>query len=243
MSRYTDKAINRTIGQAIHAYDMIQHGDVIAVGISGGADSFSLWRLLHERRRRAPVDYRVLGLHIDLGFGAQTGEHIAAYAQRQGFEFHWEQSDIGPLAHTEKNTENPCFLCARLRRKRLFELYEKLGCTKLALGHHKDDIIETLFINMCYIGEMSTMVPKQELFKGAVTIIRPLAYTEKKAIKRFARDHSIPVIKSGCPTDGHSKRSHFREILAGLYKTNKKIKSNIFRAMHKDRINLEYLLR
>ena len=243
MSQFTDKAINRTVGQAIHRYEMIEAGDVIAVGLSGGADSFSLWHLLEEKRRKAPIDFRVIGLHIDLGFGAETGKHISQYAERMGYEYHFEQTDIGPLAHSEENSENPCFLCARLRRKRLFELYDELGCTKLALGHHKDDIIETLFLNMCFIGEMSTMVPKQELFKGAVTIIRPLAHTEKKSLERYARDHSVPVVKSGCPTDGKSKRSYFRNMLKELYGVNKKIKGNIFKAMHRDRVNLDYLLR
>jgi len=243
MSTTNDRLMNRAVGRAIARYDMIEDGDRLAVGVSGGADSLALWRMLDERRRRAPVSYRVVGIHIDLGFGAGTGEALAAFAARQGYELHVETTDIGPTAHGEDNEENPCFLCARLRRKRLFELTVELGCTKLCLGHNQDDIIETALMNMCYIGEVSTMVPRQAFFGGEIVVVRPLAFADKPTIGRYARDHALPVMSSGCPTDGESRRSSIRTMLGELYRSNKKIRSNLFRSLHRDRINLDYLLR
>ena len=247
MSEYRDKALNRRIGQAIHRYQMIEDGDLVAVAVSGGADSLCLWQMMEERRRRAPIDYRVIGIHIDPGFPLEdssrkrSGEELRDYAKSMSYDFYYESSDIGPRAH-EEGKKNPCFHCSRARRKRLFHAHKELGCSKLALGHNKDDIIETFFINLCQMGEVSTMVPKQELFSGAVSLIRPLAFADQKEIRAYAKNHSLPIIPSRCPSDGSSKRSFFRNFLSELQRQNKKSKGNIFRALHRDRINLDFLL-
>jgi tRNA 2-thiocytidine biosynthesis protein TtcA len=128
-----------------------------------------------------------------------------------------------------------------LRRKRLFEIADRLGCTKLALGHNKDDIIETLFLNICYAGEISTMVPRQEFFGGRFTVIRPLAMVEEKHIHRFAQAREFPRFSNPCPSAGNTKRSEIRAMLEGLYRTNRKIKGNIYRSM--SHVRPEYLLK
>lgn len=241
MSRFRDRAIRRGVGQAIHHYNMISHGDRIAVGVSGGKDSLTLLWSLRERLSRVPIHYSFFPIHIDLGFEGSPAHLMEAYFNKEGFPLRVEYTDYGVRAHSGENRENPCFLCSRLRRKRLFELSDELGCNKLALGHNKDDIIETLFLNMCYGGEISTMVPLQLFFEGKLTVIRPLAHLEEKAITQFAKDHDFPLFSNPCPTANTSKRLEIKEMLCGLYKTNKKIKGNIFRSM--SHVKLDYLLK
>lgn len=240
MSTYRDKAVLRAIGRAIHQYEMISDGDRIAVGLSGGKDSLTLMWALHERLSRIPIHYSLLAIYIDLGFEGDPAHLVEDYCKKIGYMLQVEHTDFGRQGHSENNRENPCFLCSRLRRKRLFELAEELGCNKLALGHHMDDIIETLFLNMCYSGEISTMVPCQPFFKGKLTVIRPLAFLDESTINRFAEDHGFPEFENPCPTASVSKRHEMKEMLESLYQTNKKIKGNIFRAM--SHVKLDYLL-
>ena len=131
-------------------------------------------------------------------------------------------------------------MCSRIRRKYVFELAGDLKCNKIALGHHKDDIIETLFINMFYGASVSTMMPVQDFFKGKIKAIRPLFMTDEHIIKRYAREMEFPIIRTGCPTSGKSKREDVKNLLNALYKTNRKIKGNIFHALQN--VKTEYLL-
>ncbi|MBW2107396.1 MAG: tRNA 2-thiocytidine(32) synthetase TtcA [Deltaproteobacteria bacterium] len=241
MARFGDRALRRAVGQAIHLYGMISDGDRIAVGLSGGTDSLTLLWSLHERRSRIPIDYFLAAIHIDLGFEGGIVPQVERFCLDAGIVLRVEHTDYGIRAHSEENRENPCFLCARLRRKRLFELSHEMGCQKLALGHHMDDIIETLLINMCYAGEMSTMVPIQPFFGGKLTVIRPLAHVAGDTIDRFARSQGFPVLTNPCPTAETSKRRHIRKLLEALYETNPKIRGNLFRAM--SHVKPDYLLR
>jgi tRNA 2-thiocytidine biosynthesis protein TtcA len=238
---YTYKALNRLVGKAIHRYDMIADGERIAVGLSGGKDSMTLLWALAERRKRVPVNYDLFPIYVDPGFPGSFAQELADACQQMGFELKVDETDHGPVAHSDVNRENPCFLCARLRRKRLFQIADNLGCGKLALGHTKDDIIETLFLNICYAGEISTMVPSQEFFKGRFTVIRPLAMVDENSIRRFARSQGFPRFSNPCPSAGQTKRSDIKSMLERLYRTNCKIKGNIYRAM--SHVRTEYLLR
>lgn len=238
---YAYKALNSLIGKAIHRYDMIRDGDRIAVGVSGGKDSLTLLWALTERSRRVPVNYDLFPIYVDPGFDDGFGDALAAICQRMGHTLTVDRTDHGRLAHSPENRENPCFLCARLRRKRLFEIADAAGCTKLALGHNKDDVIETLFLNICYAGEISTMVPRQVFFDGRFTVIRPLAMVDEKAIRRFARDQGFPLLTNPCPSAGRTKRSQIKTLLETLYRSNRKIKGNIYRAM--SHVKMEYLLK
>jgi len=241
MSLFRDKAVRRPVGRAIHHYHMIADGDRIAVGLSGGKDSLTLMWVLHERLSRIPIHYSLVAIHIDLGFEGTQAPRIEAYCKEMGYNCRVEYTDYGTRSHSEENRENPCFLCARLRRKRLFEMADELGCNKLALGHNMDDIIETLFLNMCYSGEISTMVPCQPFFKGKLVVIRPLAHVDERGIGRFAQDHGFPDFTNPCPTAKTSKRREIKKMLNSLYETNHKIKGNIFRSM--SRIKPDYLLK
>ncbi len=238
---YTYKALNSLVGKAIHRYQMIEDGDRIAVGVSGGKDSLTLLWALAERRKRVPVNYDLCPIYVDPGFEGGFGDALAETCLNLGFFLTVDQTDHGIVAHSGANRENPCFLCARLRRKRLFEIAAGLGCTKLALGHNKDDIIETFFLNICYAGEISTMVPRQTLFSGRFTVIRPLAMIDENSIRRFAAAQQFPRYTNPCPSAGATKRSDIKTILEGLYRTNRKIKGNIYRSM--SHVKVEYLLK
>ena len=229
------------MGQALHRYQMISDGDRIVVGLSGGADSLTLMQMLIERLSRIPITYELFAVYIDPGFEGSFAEPLEIYCGKAGFPLRVEYTDYGLLGHSSDNRENPCFLCSRLRRKRLFEIAAELGCNKLALGHNKDDIIETLFMNICYAGEISTMLPVQTFFQQKFTLIRPLAHADEDLIRRFAKDQRFPEFLNPCPTAATSKRREVKLLLKQLYRSNKKIKGNIFRSM--SNVKPEYLLK
>jgi tRNA 2-thiocytidine biosynthesis protein TtcA len=229
------------MGKALHHYQMISDGDRIVVGVSGGADSLSLMWLLSERRKRIPIHYDLFAVFIDPGFEGSFAEPLKAFCAKLGFTLRVEYTDFGIQGHSTGNRENPCFLCSRLRRKRLFEIAHELGCYKLALGHNRDDVIETLFMNICFAGEISTMLPSQSFFHKNFTLIRPLAFADEALIRQFTRHQRFPGFENPCPAAKTSKRQEIKALLAQLYRSNKKIKGNIFRAM--SHVRLDYLLK
>jgi tRNA 2-thiocytidine biosynthesis protein TtcA len=220
---------------------MISDGDRILVGLSGGKDSLTLMWILNERRFRIPINYKLFAVYIDPGFDKDFSGSLVAYCNENGFSLKIEHTDYGIVAHSPQNLENPCFLCSRLRRKRIFEIADELNCNKVALGHNKDDIIETLFLNICYAGEISTMLPSQSFFQNKFTLIRPLAFVDEDVIRRFANEMNYPGFDNPCPSAKVSKRREIKMILKQLYERNKKVKGNIFRAM--SHVKTEYLLK
>ena len=238
---YTYKALNRDVGRALHRYHMISDGDRILVGLSGGKDSLTLLWILSERLSRIPIHYELFPVYIDPGFEKSFSKPLKIYCDKAGYNLRIEYTDYGILGHSPQNLENPCFLCARLRRKRLFEIAKELDCNKLALGHHKDDIIETFFLNICYAGEISTMLPCQDFFQKRFTVVRPLAFVDEDIISRFARENDFPEFFNPCPTAKISKRNEIKTILKQLFRSNRKIKGNIFRAM--SHVKPDYLLK
>jgi len=240
MADYTTKEIRRLMGKAIHTKQMIQDGDHILVSVSGGKDSFSLLWLLRERIKRIPIEYHITAVHVDPGFGSNSARQIRSFFTQHGFDYKIIESDFGPKAHSDENRENPCFLCSRLRRKAIFELADELGCNKIALGHHKDDLIETFFLNIFYGASISTMLPVQKFFGGKLIVIRPLYMTDEGIIRKYARSMGWPEIELGCTTSGYSKREDVKRMLKDFYRSNKKIKGNIFHALQN--VKPEYLL-
>ena len=237
----TYRSLNRVVGKALHRYDLISDGDRIVVGVSGGKDSLTLMHVLSERQTRVPVRYELFAVHIDPGFEGGFSEPLGVYCDKQGYRLRVEYTDYGLIGHGPENRENPCFLCSRLRRKRLFEIADELDCNKIALGHNKDDIIETLFMNIFYAGEISTMVPSQSFFEERFTVIRPLAFADETLIKSFANDQKFPEFINPCPSASNSKRQEIKALLNDLYRSNNKIKGNIFRAM--SHVRMDYLLK
>jgi tRNA 2-thiocytidine biosynthesis protein TtcA len=237
---FWEKEIRSLMGKAIHRYGMIRDGDRILVGVSGGKDSLSLLHLLHERRKRVPIKYDLVAAHIDLGFGSSQAERLKEFLEARGLSYKIEETQIGRLAHSRENRENPCFLCSWERRKMIFKMAHQLRCNKVAFGHHKDDIIETFLLKLFYSAEISAMLPIQTMFKGKMRIIRPLALIEEKKIVRFAREMGFPVGHEGRPSSGGTKREEIKELIANLEKKNHRVKGNIFRSL--SNIKLDYTL-
>lgn len=235
-----EKKIYGLFGKAIREFGMIANGDRIAVAVSGGKDSLTLLYMLKERLNWIPIRYDLLAVHLDMGFEGTQPHLIEQACHELGVPFYMEKTDYGIKAHGPDNKENPCFLCSWLRRKHLFQLANSLNFSKIAFGHNKDDIIETLFLNMFFSGELSTMLPRQSLFKGNLTIIRPLALLEEKSIRPFAGRKGLPEIANPCPSAGNSSRQEIKDFLAALYTRNRKIKGNIFHAL--SHVRPEYLL-
>ncbi len=237
---YLEREIRKRVGKAIHQYRLIEDGDRILVAVSGGKDSLVMLKLLSERRARVPIDYELTVITVDLGYDGSNFEALEGYVGGFGCDFLLKRTQIGPLAHSPLNRENPCFLCSRLRRKVIFEAAQGLGCNKVALGHNRDDIIETFLLNVFFCGEISTMVPHQVLFCGRLSIIRPLSLIEGSKIRAYANSHDFPEVDDGCPTKGSTRRREIQLLLEELDKIDTRIKRNIFSAL--GNIKSEYLL-
>jgi tRNA 2-thiocytidine biosynthesis protein TtcA len=237
---YIEREIRRQVGKAIHRYRLIEDGDRILVALSGGKDSMVMLNVLHERRARVPINYELKVLTVDLGYEGVNFEALQGYMRDLGWNHVLKKTRIGPLAQSTFNRENPCFLCARLRRKIFFETAHELGCNKVALGHNKDDIIETFLLNTFFGGEISTMIPHQVLFGGKLAIIRPLALLEENTVRAYAQLRDFPEVQDGCPTRGTTRRGQIKYLLGELDKTDRRIKKNIFAAL--GNVKGEYLL-
>ncbi|MFH0738353.1 MAG: ATP-binding protein [Candidatus Omnitrophota bacterium] len=233
----TEFYISKRVGRAIMDYKMLSQGDKIAVAVSGGKDSLTLLRVLEDRKAFVPIRYELLAIHVDLGYPRSYARSLEKYFKKTGVKYHIERVDV--LKKT-KPKDITCFWCSWNRRKALFETADRFGCTKVALGHHKDDIIETILLNMFFQGEISAMSPKQELFKGKITLIRPLAYVEEYMIKRFAREERLPHDSCRCPNSITSNRTRMSKIIGELKKVCPDVKTNIFRSV--TRIKKDYLL-
>jgi tRNA 2-thiocytidine biosynthesis protein TtcA len=229
--------ISKRVGRAITDYNMLTDGDKIAVAVSGGKDSLTLLRVLRDRQKFVPIKYELLAVHIDLGYPRSCAKRLESYFKRLGVKYHIEKVDV--LKETKRRNIS-CFWCSWNRRKALFETADRYGCTKVALGHHKDDIVETILLNLFFQGEISAMAPKQELFKGKIIIIRPLAYVEEEMIKKFVKTEKFPLYDCICPNSFTSNRTRIAEILKELETICPDVKTNIFRSLK--RIKKDYLL-
>lgn len=236
---FIEKEVRHLAGKAIHGYRLIETGDRIAVAVSGGKDSMLLLWLLRERLRRIPGHYELVAVHVDPGFDPPSADVLERYFQAEGFSYAVLRTDHGLRAHSPENRENPCFLCARLRRTALFEKARELGCSKIALGHNQDDLIETFFINICFGAQVAGMVPRQRFFGGAMTVIRPLALVPAAKVERLRERLGLPLVLNPCPSATRNKRQDVRRLLEGLTRDNRKVRGNIFHAM--SHVNLEYL--
>lgn len=227
------------MGKAIHDHGLIKDGDNILIAVSGGKDSLTLLTMLAEIRRWAPVKFGLTAVHVSTDFkcgGCMHEKTLTGIFDAAAIECHFLDIEV-----LDKKGQTTCFWCSWNRRKALFELAEKLGCNKLALGHHKDDIVETMLLNLLYQGEISAMNPCQELFDGKLTIIRPLCYVEEDIIKTFASESDFPPQRCTCPFGRKSQRKYIKHFLkdAGENTPGVNIKTNIFKAI--GRIRTDYL--
>lgn len=241
MMRLLSKDINHRIGQAMHSYNMLADGDRVLIAVSGGVDSLFLAWLLKHWERKAPIGYEILAVHLDMGFGADEYRLVAEQLALLGIPHLVEQTDFGKKAVAAEDGKSICYHCTRQRRNRLFHLAAQKNFNKIAFGHHQDDLLETFFLNLLYGGNLSTMVPRQDLFQGKISLIRPLAFLEKKEIARTAAALHIHPVKNPCPQDTGSKRQEIRNLLKHIYSITPGSKNNIFAAM--SNIREGYLLK
>lgn len=231
--------VSKRAGKAIGDYKMIDEGDRIAVAVSGGKDSISLLHVLRHRQRMAPVKFEFAAIHIDFEFEDFNPVKLIEYFQTHGFAYHVEKVQT---LKGERWEDIECFWWSRNRRKALFEFADKNGFTKIAFGHHMDDIVETILLNQFYRGETGAMRPKQVLFGGKVTLIRPLAYEREENMRLLAEELGIQSIggQSKCANDETSHRMLIKKMLRDFEKDNPQIIKNIFNSMKN--IKVEYLL-
>lgn len=232
--------VNRRIGRAFHTYSMLADGDRVMIAVSGGVDSLFLTWLLKEWRKKAPISYQLLAVHIDNGFSKDTGTRVAGQLDKIGVTYRIIATDYGPRAEKAEDGKSVCYHCARQRRNHLFDLAREKGYTKIAFGHHRDDLLETFFINLLFGGNISTMVPRQDLFDGRLSIIRPLAFIDKEEVVALARKLQITPVKNPCPHDNDSRRQDARRLLHQLTATDPRIKASIFHALAN--VRADYLL-
>ncbi|PKN70249.1 MAG: tRNA 2-thiocytidine(32) synthetase TtcA [Deltaproteobacteria bacterium HGW-Deltaproteobacteria-12] len=233
--------LKKWLEKAVLDFNMIEEGDRVLIGVSGGADSLALLDLLDSPMVFIP-GFSFIAVNIDMGFDSEYAAYnqLEKYLQDNNYAYVMEKTDIGLVAHSAVNRKNPCFLCSRMRRKRIFEIAAEKGCNKIAFAHHKDDIIETLLINMFYGREISTMMPNQRIFGGKLHIIRPLAYLPEELVKKYSRERQFPALKNDCPTSENSRRIYIKKLLNELERENKDIRHNIFQAM--SHVKPDYLL-
>lgn len=227
----------KKVGKAVSDYKMIEGSDRICVAVSGGKDSLSLLKILDERKRYVPIRYDLLAVHVNTDYSYINVEILEEYFKENNYNYHIEKIEI-PREESQENIS--CFWCSWNRRKLIFETAERFRCNKVALGHHFDDIIETILLNLFFQGEISAMSPKQELFGGKITIIRPLCYVEERLLEKFAEESKFPLSPNICPNAANSKRTFIKNIIKDLARIDSKVKKNIFRSIK--RIKKDYLL-
>ena len=225
--------------KTIQEFDMIQDGDRIAVGGSGGKDSLVLLKGLIELRRFIGIEYDVVAITLDPRFGGVEGDYssVAQMCSEAGVEYRLIPTDIGQIVFDIRKELNPCSLCAKLRRGALHNAAKDAGCNKIALGHHFDDAVETFMMNLLNEGRIGCFSPVTHLARCGLVQIRPMVMAPEKEIIRAARRLDLNVVKSKCPADGHTSRQRTKELLAELEKTNKGVTERIFGAMRRGKID------
>lgn len=217
--------------RAISDYDMIDDGDVIAIGISGGKDSLTLLYALSGLQRFYPKKFEVKAITVDLGFGIQDLDRIDSLCQSFGVEYYIVKTDISDIIFNYRKESNPCSLCSKMRKGALNEKAKELGCNKIAYAHHKDDLIETMFLSLLFEGRFYSFSPRLYLDRMNLTVIRPLIYVSESEIIGFQHKNHLPVAKGKCPADGTTKRQYAKELVKKLQEDHPGAKERIFRAI------------
>ena len=203
------------IKKTIVEHGLIVDGDTIGVGLSGGKDSIALLYSLNEIIRSAPVSYKIIAIIIDLGWLSDLSP-IREFCNQKNIQLHVEPSDIAKIVFDIRKEKQPCSLCAKMRRGALHGTAKILGCNKVALGHHLDDVIETFFLNLFYTGQMRTFLPGIYLDRSDITLIRPMVYLTEEDVIEMVKKENLPTVTSNCPVDGKTKREEVKETVSKL---------------------------
>jgi len=229
-----EKKLCRLVGQAIGDFGMIEDGDKVMVCVSGGKDSYAMLDILMKLRERAPINFEIVAVNLDQKQPNFPAEILPNYLKSLDIPFHIEEQDTYSIVkRVIPEGKTTCGLCSRLRRGILYRVADELGATKIALGHHRDDILETLMLNMFYAGKLKGMPPKLRSDDGRHIVIRPLAYVPEKLLERYAGDMNFPIIPCDlCGSQPNLQRQVMKEMLRDWEKKHPGRVENLFRAMH-----------
>lgn len=225
-----------SLRKAIEDYNMINEGDKIAVGLSGGKDSITLLMGLKALQRFYPKKFDLIAISVDPGFEFFNRSLLADICENVDVPLFCEESHIKEIVFDIRKEKNPCSLCANLRRGILNTTAIREGCNKIALGHNEDDVLETFLLNLFYTGSISTFAPISYMDRSKITLIRPLIYTPEKEIRRFVKKSNITVMPKSCPMDGVSKREDMKKMLKDLQISIPHIRANLFGAIERSTI-------
>jgi tRNA 2-thiocytidine biosynthesis protein TtcA len=229
-----EKKLCRLVGQAIGDFGMIEDGDKVMVCVSGGKDSYAMLDILMKLRERAPINFEIVTVNLDQKQPNFPAEILPNYLKGLGVQYHIEEQDTYSIVkRVIPEGKTTCGLCSRLRRGILYRVADELGATKIALGHHRDDILETLMLNMFYAGKLKGMPPKLRSDDGKHIVIRPLAYVPEKLLERYATDMNFPIIPCDlCGSQPNLQRQVMKEMLRDWEKKYPGRVENLFRSMH-----------
>ncbi len=231
-SRKENYTYYNPVRRAILNYQMIEPGEKVAVGLSGGKDSTTLFTILDtiRRQKRLGYSFELVPISLDMGFEADN-EPLKNYIRDLGYELDVVPTAIAKVVFDIREEKNPCSLCAKLRRGILYNRARELGCQKVALGHHLDDAIETYFMNFLYHGKLTSFEPVTFLSKTELSLIRPLLYVQEKEVIRFVNKKSLPVIFNPCPVDKKTKREEVKQLVTHLTQTYPDIRHRFIQGM------------
>ncbi|MBQ3230830.1 MAG: tRNA 2-thiocytidine(32) synthetase TtcA [Clostridia bacterium] len=216
--------------RAVDQFDMIEDGDRIAVGVSGGKDSLALLCALNGLSRFYPKKFEIVPVNLRMGFPDEDDSVSRGLCEELGLELKSFDSEIYSVVFEIRKEKHPCSLCANMRRGALHSAAKELGCNKLALGHHFDDAVETIIMNLFIEGRFDCFNPVTYLSRSDMTVIRPLLYTPEKDISHFIRKSGIVPVPKNCPADGNTKREDAKRELAALERRDRGVKQRIFNA-------------
>ena len=214
-------------------YGMLLPGDRVAVGVSGGKDSMALLAALLHLRRYHPSGFELEAITIDMGFPGMDFAPVAAWCAQRDLPYTIIKTDIREIVFDARQEENPCSLCSKMRRGALNDAIKERGCSKLALGHHFDDAVETFLMNLHFTGQISGFNPITDMPRADVTQIRPLLYLGEGSIAAFVREMGLPLVPTTCPEDKESKREEIKSLIARLSADYPDLKSKVFGAMQR----------
>lgn len=219
------------VRQAIEKYKMIEEGDRIAVGVSGGKDSLTLLYALKELSRFYPKHFEVCAVSVDLGFKNTDFTGIQSFCEGLDVPFSFVHTQIGKIVLEERKEQNPCSLCAKMRKGALVREVLKHECNKIAYAHHKDDFVETMLMSLIFQGQFYAFPPVTRFEDTNLTVLRPMMLVEEAQVKGFCKRYEIPVMKSPCPVDGTTKREYAKGLLAQIQKEHPGAKERMFHAI------------
>ena len=225
------------VRRAVDDYKMIEENDKIAIGLSGGKDSISLLLALSDLRKFYPKKFDICAITVSLGFDGSDFTPMEELCKKIDVDYHVIDTQIGEIIFDARKESNPCSLCAKMRKGALNNKADDLGCNKIALGHNRDDIIETFMMSLIFEARISTFQPVSFLEKKKLFSIRPLMYVPESDIKGYIRKNNLPIIKNPCPANGNTKRQEMKELIKDLCRKYDNADTKIFNAISRSKID------